>query len=429
VAATANAFVYGMPLKSAATLILGYVITGFFMALDTSLASERSLIIRSSGDPSLVKPPDHLFPMTRKFSFIAVTTLLFVVIIIVMVIWRDLDWLARSERGSLNLSSARHSVVYEIVFIIGVLLIYVVNLIVSYAKNLNLLFKNETGVLERVSNGDLSEMVPIVTSDEFGFIAGHTNTMIKGLRHRSRLIASLKLAEEVQQNLLPKTPPHLPGIDIAGKSIYCDETGGDYFDYFTLSNRRLGIAVADSADHGVGSALYMTTARAFLRYGIHDDPDPAVFLERVNAHLAEDSEETGRFMTLFFLEIDLENKRLSWIRAGHEPALFFDPIQKETTKLSGRGMALGLRQGMVFQKYQRQGWPPGAVVVVYTDGIREAQNTEGEAFGLGRLERIVRDYACESAETILNAIIGSLEQFQNQAPQEDDVTLVVAKLD
>jgi sigma-B regulation protein RsbU (phosphoserine phosphatase) len=428
-AALANAVAYGMPFKSAATLIFGYFITGFFISLDTGLARERNLIQDSSIRSSGVIPPGRLYPMTRKFSFVAVITVVFIVIVVWMVISRDLIWLAKSEKDPVVLSMAQKSVIYEIIFIMGVLLIYVINLIISYAKNLNLLFKNETGVLERVSKGDLSEMVPVVTNDEFGFIAGHTNTMINGLRHRSQLITSLKLAEEVQQNLLPQKSPLIPGIDLAGKSIYCDETGGDYFDYFKLPHNRLGIIVADAADHGVGSALYMATARAFLRYGIGENPDPSVFLKKVNQYLTMDSEETGRFMTLFFIEIDMENRRLCWIRAGHEPAILFDPVKNQLSELSGKGIALGLKSGADFKKYHQENWPSGAVLVVYTDGIREAQNSNGEEYGLVRFKQVIKDHAHETAENVLDAMISSLGRFQQGAVQEDDVTLVVVKLE
>jgi sigma-B regulation protein RsbU (phosphoserine phosphatase) len=150
----------------------------------------------------------------------------------------------------------------------AVLLALVVNLIVSYSRNLRLLFNNETDVLERVSRGDLSRTVPVATRDEFGVIAGHTNSMIQGLRHRTKMITALKLAEEVQQNLLPVSAPDHPGLDLSGTSIYCDETGGDYYDFFKLPNNNLGVVVADASDHGVGSALLMTTARAFLISGV-----------------------------------------------------------------------------------------------------------------------------------------------------------------
>jgi sigma-B regulation protein RsbU (phosphoserine phosphatase) len=113
------------------------------------------------------------------------------------------------------------------------------------------LFNNETDVLERVSRGDLSRTVPVATRDEFGVIAGHTNSMIRGLRHRTKLITALKLAEEVQQNFLPVSAPDHAGLDLNGTSIYYEETGGDYYEFFKLPKNNLGVVVADASDHGV----------------------------------------------------------------------------------------------------------------------------------------------------------------------------------
>ena len=174
--------------------------------------------------------------MTRKFSLVAFTTAIFVTAVVVLVFARDIVWLSKIDQNAAALARAQWSVAKEMFFIMAVLLALVVNLIVSYSRNLRLLFNNETDVLERVSRGDLSRTVPVATRDEFGVIAGHTNTMIRGLRHRTKLITALKLAEEVQQNLLPVTAPDHPGLDLSGTSIYCDETGGDYYDFFKLPN-------------------------------------------------------------------------------------------------------------------------------------------------------------------------------------------------
>jgi sigma-B regulation protein RsbU (phosphoserine phosphatase) len=105
--------------------------------------------------------------------------------------------------------------------------------------------------------------VPVATRDEFGQIARHTNTKIEGLRHRQQLISAHKLAEEVQLTQLPAGPPKVPGLDLAGTSIYCNETGGDYFDYILLPEGRLGIVVADVSGHGIDAALFMASARPF----------------------------------------------------------------------------------------------------------------------------------------------------------------------
>jgi len=322
---------------------------------------------------------------------------------------------------------AQMSVMGELFFLVVVLLAEVANVIISYSKNLKLLFENETNVLERVTQGDLSRQVPVATNDEFGVIAGHTNTMIDGLRHRLQLITALKLAEEVQQNLLPREPPSFPGLDIAGISNYCDETGGDYYDYFRLSNGNLGVVVADASEHGVSAALLMTTVRALLRQRVAMEGDIARIVSDVNLELVRDVQESGRFMTMFFLEIEPENKILHWVRAGHEPAILYNAREDSFLELTGEGMALGVVGDVKYQKYTHQGWTPGSVIVVGTDGIREAQNTKGGMFGSDRLRESIRKRAAESAETIQNGIIEDLKIFQGKAPQEDDITLVVVK--
>jgi sigma-B regulation protein RsbU (phosphoserine phosphatase) len=131
---------------------------------------------------------------------------------------------------------------------------------------------------------------------------------------------------------------------------------------------------------------------------------------------------------MFFLEIDSSAKILRWVRAGHDPAMFYDPSQDCFLDLSGEGVALGVVSDFRFSEFTRQGWDPGSIIVVGTDGIREARNTDGEMFGLDRLEDVVRKYASESAESIQNAVIANLRSFQGDAPQEDDITLVVVKL-
>jgi sigma-B regulation protein RsbU (phosphoserine phosphatase) len=365
--------------------------------------------------------------MTRKFSLVALIAILFVSLVLGLVIARDVVWLTKIEESGMSISQAQLSVMREVFFVMTVLLVAVVNLIISYSKNLKLLFDNETSVLERVSQGDLSKLVPVATNDEFGVIAGHTNTMIDGLRHRLQLITALKLAEEVQQNLLPPGPPSMPGLDIAGISNYCDETGGDYYDYFRLSNGDLGVVVADASEHGVSAALLMTTVRAQLRQRVAMEGDIASIVSDVNQELARDVGGSGRFMTMFFLQIEPEHRTLNWVRAGHEPAILYNAAEDDFLELAGEGMALGVVEDLEFQKHTHEGWTPGNVVVVGTDGIREAQNDEGEMFGLDRLRDAIRQNASESAEDIQKGIIEDLRLFQGEAPQEDDITLVVVK--
>jgi len=423
-----NLTAYNFPVLSGLKVVLGCGIAGFFLSLDTALARERFVIHQAYTIDRLLAPPKRLYPMTRKFSMVAFAATLFVAAIIGLVISGDVAWLAKISQSEMSIAQAQRSVTYEVFFVMIVLLIWVVNLIVSYSRNLKLLFENETSVLERVSQGDLSKLVPVATNDEFGVIAGHTNTMINGLRHRIQLVTDLKLAEEVQQNLLPQEPPSVVGLDIAGTSKYCDETGGDYYDYLQLPKDRLGVVVADVSEHGVGAALLMTTARALIRQRAAMTGDIARIFTDVNQELYKDVKETGRFMTMFFLEIDVSSKILRWIRAGHDPAIFYDAEKDTFDELAGEGMALGVDKNIEFHEFSRQGWTAGSVIVVGTDGIREAPGEQGEMFGLDRLREVIRKNLTEPAEAIQNAIINELRIFQGDTPQQDDMTLVVVKL-
>lgn len=428
VVAVYNRFAYGFYAASGISLILGCAVVAFFLSMDMALARERKVIYDAVAEDRVLPPPKRLYSMTRKFSLVALIATLFVSLIVGLVIARDVVWLAEIEQSGMSVTQAQFSVMQEVLFIMVVLLVAIVNLIISYSKNLKLLFQNETSVLERVSQGDLSKLVPVATHDEFGFIAGHTNTMIEGLRHRTQLITALKLAEEVQQNLLPSAPPSLSGFDIAGTSKYCDETGGDYYDYFRLSNGNLGVVVADASEHGVSAAMLMTTVRALLRQRVTMGGDIARIVSDINLELARDVEGSGRFMTMFFLEIEPETNSLHWVRAGHEPAIFYDAEEDSFHELTGEGMALGVVENLEFQKYTHLGWAPGSIIVVGTDGIRETHNEAGEMFGSDRFLEAIRRHASKSAEEIQNKIIEELRIFQGEAVQEDDITLVVVKV-
>jgi sigma-B regulation protein RsbU (phosphoserine phosphatase) len=428
-AMTYNRLAYDFPLvASGSKLVLGCAVAGFFIALDMALTRERTVIQSAMASSLDHRPPKRLYSMARKFSLFALIATVAVAGVIGLVISGDVSWLGKIEAEGITPGEARLSVVSEVVFVMAVLLAWVVNVVLSYSKNLKLLFDNETNVLERVAQGDLSKLVPVATNDEFGVIAGHTNLMIHGLRHRLKMITALRLAEELQQHFLPKKPPDNPGLQMSGTSVYCEETGGDYYDYLKLPHGRLGVVVADSADHGVGSALHMTTARAFLLFGARDYSGPANLLTEVNRFLTRDSVETGRFMTMFFLEIDPANRTLRWVRAGHDPAILYDPAQDSFRELDGDGMALGVVEDLRFQDSGLQGWTAGSIVIVGTDGLRETMNGQGEMFGRERLRDLIRRHADQSAEGIQEAVIKSLHRFRGEVPQEDDLTLVVIRL-
>jgi sigma-B regulation protein RsbU (phosphoserine phosphatase) len=242
---------------------------------------------------------------------------------------------------------------------------------------------------------------------------------------------ALSLAGEVQRSLLPDKPPEINGFDIAGKNIPCDEVGGDYFDFLwdDLSDGvRFSVVVGDIVGHGVDSALLMSSARAFLRMRASQAGTLTDIVTDMNQHLTEDLAESGRFMTLFYLDFDRNAKRLEWIRAGHDPALVYDPETDIFEELKGPGLALGVVQDYEYVLQSKNGLKAGQVVVIATDGIWEGCNPAGEMFGKQRLRDIVRRASSHPAETILERVFQAQEDFSDGVKTADDITLVVVKV-
>jgi phosphoserine phosphatase RsbU/P len=284
--------------------------------------------------------------------------------------------------------------------------------------------------MARVEDGDLTASVLVRSNDELGAMAENFNKMVDVLRERSRIQQSLNMAMEVQQNLLPKSLPQIRGIDMAGACSYCDETGGDYFDIFVpdLSNPdRFNVVVGDVSDHGVPSALVMTTARALLRMRSSMSGSVAKVISDVNRQLSRDVEDSGQFMTLFYGELDRAALQLRWVNAGHDPAILFDLRTGQFQDLKGKGMALGVFDDAGYVQSERD-MLPGQTLIIGTDGIWETHDPEGEMFGKDRLKSIIRSHADSSAAEIVHNIMSGLEQFRYPLKKEDDVTLVVIKI-
>jgi sigma-B regulation protein RsbU (phosphoserine phosphatase) len=282
----------------------------------------------------------------------------------------------------------------------------------------------------RVENGDLTASVLVRSNDELGAMAENFNKMVDVLKERSRIRQSLNMAMEVQQNLLPKTLPRIRGIDMAGACSYCDETGGDYFDIFVpdfSSPDSFSVVVGDVSDHGVPSALVMTTARALLRMRSSMPGSISQVMSDVNRQLSRDVEDSGQFMTLFYGELDRAQLKLRWVNAGHDPAILFDAHTGQFTELKGKGMALGVFDDAGYVQSERD-VIPGQILIIGTDGIWETHNPEGRMFGKNRLKDIIRHGAESAASEIVHNIMRALEQFRLPLEKEDDVTLVVIKI-
>jgi len=283
---------------------------------------------------------------------------------------------------------------------------------------------------DRVASGDLDTHIKPKGSNEISALTHSFNGMVDGLRQREQMQRSLEVAKEVQQNLLPRSAPSVEGLDIAGTSLYCDETGGDYYDYIEFKRfggARIDVVIGDVSGHGVSSALLMATTRAFLRQRAALPGTTAEIISDVNRQLSRDVADSGSFMTMFYLMIDKVGACLHWVRAGHDPAILYDPETSEIIELKGAGIALGVDEDYAFTENLRGDLRAGQIVLLGTDGIWEARNPAGEMFGKEGIYSVLREHADLSAQAILDKIIEKLRVFQAGGVVEDDVTLIVVK--
>lgn len=314
---------------------------------------------------------------------------------------------------------------YALVFIaVGVVLTILVS------RNLSRPLAEIIDTLHEIRNGRFDQKVRVTTNDEIGFTGDAINEMTEGLKERERMRQSLGLAMEVQQNLLPKTAPRVAGLDIAGASIYCEETGGDYFDYLQRAEAgeaAISVVVGDVSDHGVPSAMLMTSVRAFLRQRASRRGSLPAIIADVNRQLAQDVEDTGRFVTLFFMEIDRGNGIIRWVNAGHDPAVIYDRGTDAFIELGRTGLPVGISAETDYQEGFRE-ISADQVIVIGTDGIWEACNSLSEMFGKRRFQEVIRRTAEAAPQEILEGVIREVKEFCYPLQAADDLTLVVIKV-
>jgi len=287
-----------------------------------------------------------------------------------------------------------------------------------------------TAASNKLANGNFKARVDIGRRDEFGDLGRVFNQVGPQLDTNVRLQQAMDVAMQIQYNLLPQVAPNLSGLDVRGMAFYSEETGGDYFDYLCVDEQdrqRLCIAVGDVSGHGLPSALLMATARGLLRQRVSMRGSLGQIVTDVNQRFTEDVERSGRFMTLFLARIDRERKKIEWVRAGHDPALLYDPATEAFVSLKGKGLPLGVDAAIPYRA-SSTAIEDGQILFIGTDGIWETANKMGELFGKDRLKEVIRRHAGQSARDILLAVHGAAEEFRGELKQEDDLTIVIVKL-
>ncbi|MBI9079386.1 MAG: SpoIIE family protein phosphatase [Pseudodesulfovibrio sp.] len=275
-------------------------------------------------------------------------------------------------------------------------------------------------------------VVPVLVNDNILFDAdGEFLGNVAFVADLTEQKKAVELAGEVQKSLQPGSAPSMPGLDVAGASVASEIAGGDYFDYLEdhdPEHPTLSVVVGDISGHGVDAALLMTTARGFLRMRAAQSGNPSQIVTEMNRHLANDLYGSGRFMTLFYLKLDPDNKRVTWVRAGHDPALIYCPKHDQFTELSGTdsSLPLGIIRESRYEELDNQ-LLPGQIIAIGTDGIWEARSIEGEMFGKVRFKEVLRKNAEKCAQNILDAVFEAVREYTHGARPEDDITLVIVK--
>jgi phosphoserine phosphatase RsbU/P len=328
---------------------------------------------------------------------------------------------------ALALEMLRSAILVNALLFIGV----GIYLTVLVSRNLSIPFQGIIRTLREIRNGNFDKPVQVMSNDEIGYTGDAINEMIKGLIEREKIQQALDLAREIQQNLLPRGTLQIDGVDIAGKSVYCDETGGDYYDFMPIGrggDKKIGIAIGDVSGHGISSALLMSSVRASLRQRAFLPGSTADIISDVNHQLVIDTEDSGQFMTMFFMTLDIESKHIDWVRAGHDPAILYNLDSDSFDELGGPGIALGVDGNWNFNAHEKEGFPGGRIIFLGTDGVWEVRNRNGEMLGKEPIRETIRKNSSSSAERILEAIFTTLDDFIGRARIEDDITSVVVKI-
>src|ERR671912_807694 len=239
-------------------------------------------------------------------------------------------------------------------------------------------------------------------------------------QERERIEQELRIARLIQQTLLPKALPELPGYDIAAYYQPAREVGGDFYDFLHLQDGYLGLVMGDATGKGMPAALVMAGARSMLRAVAQSSDSPGEVLKRANDALVADI-PPNMFITCFYAVLDPETGRLRYANAGHD--LPYVRQGGDVKELRARGMPLGLMPGMGYEQKELV-LEAGNSVFFYSDGLVEAHDREGEMFGFPRLRRLIAANSVGSGEELVNFLLEELYSFAGQGwEQEDDITL------
>jgi serine phosphatase RsbU (regulator of sigma subunit) len=292
---------------------------------------------------------------------------------------------------------------------------------------------------EKIREGDYNVSVRVVSNDEVGHLGEAINEMTVGLKERELIKAAhervqqeLAVAWRIQREFLPDHLPHVPGWQVTATLEPAKQTSGDFYDFIPLPDGRLGLIVADVTDKGVGAALYMALSRTLLRtYAVEHETQPELTFRAAHRRILADT-NTNQFVTVFFGILDPVSGTLTYSNAGHNPPYLVsangngssESVTVQELKNTGPPIGLRMFKDIVWERNTVQ-LDAGDVLVLYSDGITEAEDEDEDFFEEERLLDVVHANRGQSAKGIQDALITQVHEFVGAAPQSDDITLMV----
>jgi phosphoserine phosphatase RsbU/P len=254
------------------------------------------------------------------------------------------------------------------------------------------------------------------------------DTLLRDVEHKN---TELAIAAEIQQDFLPITLPPSEGFSIAAKNIPAKEVGGDFYDVIPPAElpgqgQKTAVLIADVSGKGVPAALFMALSQTVIRVLARSHTSPAGMITEANEIISTRS-KSGMFVTLFYGVLDPGTRTLAFINAGHNPPLHFRAGKETAEELFASGPALGITDTGRFREY-RVPLAAGDIILLYTDGISEALNPDGEEFGISRLADTVREQGLGTPQEIVDAVVSRVTAFAGSEPQADDITILVVKV-
>jgi phosphoserine phosphatase RsbU/P len=319
-------------------------------------------------------------------------------------------------------------VMYGVALLVGVLLAR------SITRSVHALSRGT----ERLRQGRFDQPIPVRTHDQLGELAESFNLMSRDIQQlmresaeKERLEEELRIARRIQMSLLPQGTVSVPHVSIAAACIPATEVGGDYYDLLILPGDRLAVLMADVSGKGTSAALYMAELKGLMLSlsRVHDSPAQA--LAEANRILTADMDARS-FITMSYALLDPLAGRMRYARAGHSPLVQREARTGIARLLAPPGLGLGLDAGAQFERVLEETEVPfssGDVFLFFTDGLSEAMNVKGELYGEERLRDLVQRDGTLSADELRDQVLEEVRRFVGEAPQHDDMTLVVVKID